>query len=251
MGRHSSSPPVKSILPSDSLVSLRGTSIKTIKTLRELRTRGIHIELADLLKPRSLGDIANAVEASGKDTAPGQSNAPEPFYLLSDETIKAELLVDRGVVDQFHPTTLQEGFLIARLQSNQGYLYHSVFDVRYLGLVRLQLAFQVAFCLNDTLRSVFVLTTTAFAPTVRQNLPISMRRESISLSKFVEDDNKIGITLHEPVVRVRLLKETIICFPNLSCLFPHSPTSAGQSEPQGPQGASSVADQDGPDTTLL
>ncbi|THC89640.1 hypothetical protein EYZ11_010916 [Aspergillus tanneri] len=199
-----------SILPTDSFVALGGTSIEAIKAIRELRTRGIHIELADLLQPQSVEDIADASEANGKGAAPDQFNLPEPFAFLSDQTLKAELLADRGVVDAFPPTALQEGILASTLQGNQDYLYQRVFDVRHLDLVRLQLAFQVVFWRSDTLRSTFVAATKGFAQVVRHNFPIPWKKESMSLVKYLETDKNDGVTLGEPFMRVALLNEAIL-----------------------------------------
>lgn len=211
-----------SILSSNSFVGLGGTSIEAIKTIRELRSRGIHIELGDLLQSRSLGDIADAVEVNGKGTAPDQSQTPEPFSLLSDENIKAKLLADRGVVDAFTPTALQEGILASTLQGTQDYLYHRIFDVRHLDLVRLQLAFQVAICLSETLRSTFMATTNGFAQVVRSNLPVPWRRESQSLSEYLETDKNAGVTLVEPFLRVALLNEAILVVSVHHALFDYS-----------------------------
>lgn len=211
-----------SILPSDSFIGLGGTSIEAIKTLRDLRTRGIHIELADLLQSRSLEDIANTVDGNDKGTTPDQFKSPEPFSLLWDETIKAELQADRGVVDAFPPTALQEGILASTLQGSQDYLYHRVFDVRHLDPVRLQLAFQVAFCLSDTLRSTFVTTKNGFAQVVRHSLSIPWRKESTSLAKYLETDKKTGVTLGEPFMRVALLNEAILVVSIHHALFDYS-----------------------------
>ena len=199
-----------SILPTDSFIALGGTSIEAIKTIRELRIRGIHIELADLLQTRSVEDIADASEINGKGAAPQNFNLPEPFSLLSDQTLKAELLADRGVADAFPPTALQEGILASSLQGNQDYLYQRVFDVRHLDLVRLRLAFQVIFSRSDTLRSTFVTATKGFAQVVRHTFPIPWKNESISLVKYLEADKSSGVTLGEPFMRVALLNEAII-----------------------------------------
>lgn len=199
-----------SISPSDSFLGLGGTSIEAIKTLRELRTRGIHMELAHLLQSRSVRDIANAVEVNGKSTVPNQSKTPEPFSLLSDEIIKTELLADRGVVDAFPPTALQEGILASTLQGNKDYLYHRIFDIRHLDPVRLQLAFQVALSLSETLRSTFIATTNGFAQVVRSNPSFPWKRESTSVSEYLEKDKNIGVTLGEPFIRVALLNEAIL-----------------------------------------
>lgn len=199
-----------SILPSDSFVGLGGTSIEAIKTLRELRSRGIHIELADLLQSRSVRDIAEAVELNDKRTVQNDPKTLEPFSLLSNQTVKVELMADREVVDAFPLTALQEGVLASTLQGSKDYLYQRVFDVRHLDLVRLHLAFQVAFYISDTLRSTFIATGNGFAQVVRSNLSLPWRRESTSLSDYLEADKSVGVTLGEPFMRVALLNEAIL-----------------------------------------
>lgn len=211
-----------SILPSDSFVGLGGTSIEAIKTLRELRTRNIEIELADLLQSRSVGDIAKAVEVNGNSTAHNNLKTPDPFSLLSDQAIKVKLTADREVVDAFPPTALQEGILASTLQGSKDYLYHRVFDVRHLDPVRLQLAFQVAFCLSETLRSTFIATSNGFAQVVRSNLSLPWRRESTSLSDYLETDKEVGVTFGEPFVRMALLNEAILVISIHHTLFDYS-----------------------------
>ncbi|KAJ5917883.1 Nonribosomal peptide synthetases (NRPS) [Penicillium verhagenii] len=194
-----------SILPTDSFVALGGTSIEAIKTIRELRARGIHIEMADLLQAQSVEDIADLSMANMQGTAPDQLDLPEPFSLLPDQSLQAELLADRGVVDAFPLTALQEGILASSLQGNQDYLYQRIFDVRHLDIVRLQLAFQVIFWRSDTLRSTFVTSSKGFAQVVRHDFPLPWKNESMSLVKYLKADKSKGVTLGDPFMRVALL----------------------------------------------
>jgi amino acid adenylation domain-containing protein len=180
------------------------------------------MELAHLLQSGSVRDIANAVEVNGKSTVSNQSKTLEPFSLLSDGVIKTELQADRGVVDAFPPTALQEGILASTLQGNKDYLYHRIFDIRHLDPVRLQLAFHVGLSLSETLRSTFIATTIGFAQVVRSNPSLPWKRESTSVSEYLEKDKNIGVTLGESFIRVALLNEAILVVSVHHTLFDYS-----------------------------
>ncbi|KAK5998071.1 Nonribosomal peptide synthase sidE [Cladobotryum mycophilum] len=196
------------ILPTDSFVALGGTSIEAIRVIRELRTRGIHIELADMLQSQTVEDIADSsrLEPQGAKSA----RVPEPFSLLADEALKAELLADRGILDAFPTTALQEGILASTLQGNRDYLYQRVYDVRHLDLVRFQLAFQVVFWQSETLRSTFTTSSNGFAQVVKGDATLPWNEISMPLGKYLESDKEKGVTLGEPFIRVAVLDSSIL-----------------------------------------
>ncbi|CRL24052.1 AMP-dependent synthetase/ligase [Penicillium camemberti] len=198
-----------SILPTDSFVALGGSSIDAIQAIRELRTKGIHVDLADMLRSQSLESVA---DSSRLDTKGGESqtHAPQPFYLVSDTDTKVELQADRGVADALPLTALQEGILASTLQGNQDYLYQRVFDIRHLDLVRLQLAFESVFWRSETLRSTFVPATTGLLQVIRNDFLLPWTEVSGSLESFLKADKEKGVTVGDPFMRVAVLNNSIL-----------------------------------------
>ncbi|PKX91451.1 nonribosomal peptide synthase SidE [Aspergillus novofumigatus IBT 16806] len=201
--------PASSIIPSDSLVALGGTSIDAIRAIRELKERGIHVELADMLQAQTIEEIADTVQLDSSPTH--VSNEPAaPFDYISDPALKADFLADRRVVDAYPVTALQEGILASTLQGSQDYLYQRVFDVRHLDLVRLQLAFQVVFWRTELLKSTFVTAAKGFLQVVRNDFSLPWSEASMSLPEYLEQDKNKGVTLGEPFMRVAALDRSIL-----------------------------------------
>jgi acyl-coenzyme A synthetase/AMP-(fatty) acid ligase len=198
-----------SILPTDSLAVLGGTYIEAIRAIRELKQRGIHIELEDMLQAQTVeevADVAQVVEASVNTT----NTLSEPFAFRSDIEYKEELLADRRVVDAYPVTALQEGILASTVQGNQDYLYQRVFDIRHLDLVRLQLAFQVVFWCTELLKSTFVTAAKGFLQVVRIDFHLPWSELSMSLLEYLQEDKKNGVALGEPFMRVAVLDGSIL-----------------------------------------
>ncbi|GFG26505.1 nonribosomal peptide synthetase 3 [Aspergillus udagawae] len=201
--------PASSITPSDSLVALGGTSIDAIRAIRELKQRGIHVELADMLQAQTVEEVADTAQL---DSTPAHvSNEPAaPFDYIPDPELKADFLADRRVVDAYPVTALQEGILASTLQGSQDYLYQRVFDIRHLDLVRLQLAFQVVFWRTELFKSTFVTAAKGFAQIVRNDFNLPWSEVSMSLPEYLEQDKNRGVTLGEPFIRVAVLDRSIL-----------------------------------------
>ncbi|RHZ65493.1 nonribosomal peptide synthase SidE [Aspergillus thermomutatus] len=201
--------PASSIIPTDSLVALGGTSIDAIRAIRELKQRGIHVELADMLQAQTVEEIADTAQLDS--TATHDINEPsKPFGYISDSALKADFLADRRVVDAYPVTALQEGILASTLQGNQHYLYQRIFDIRHLDLVRLQLAFQVVFWRTKLLKSTFVTAAKGFVQVVRNDFNLPWSEVSMSLAEYLEEDKTRGVTLGEPFLRVAVLDGSIL-----------------------------------------
>ncbi|EAW12158.1 nonribosomal peptide synthase SidE [Aspergillus clavatus NRRL 1] len=197
-----------SILPTDSLVALGGTSIDAIRVIRELKQRGIHVELADMLQAQPIEEIADMAHLDSSATHINES--AEPFAFISDEGLKTDLLADRGVVDAYPVTALQEGILASTLQGNQDYLYQRIFDIRHLDPVRLQLAFQVVFWRSELLKSTFATAAKGFAQVVRNDFNLPWSEVSSGPGEYLKADKERGVTLGEPFVRVAVLDGGIL-----------------------------------------
>ncbi|GFF71641.1 nonribosomal peptide synthetase 3 [Aspergillus lentulus] len=201
--------PASSITPNDSLVALGGTSIDAIRAIRELKERGIHVELADMLQAQTIEELADTVQLDSSPTH--VSNEPAaPFDYISDPALKADFLADRRVVDAYPVTALQEGILASTLQGSQDYLYQRVFDVRHLDLVRLQLAFQVVFWRTELLKSTFITAAKGFVQVVRNDFNLPWSEVSMSLPDYLDQDKNRGVTLGEPFMRVAVLDGSIL-----------------------------------------
>ncbi|KAF7596857.1 hypothetical protein BBP40_012457 [Aspergillus hancockii] len=198
-----------SILPTDSLVALGGTSIDAIRAIRELKQRGINVELADMLQAQTLEEIADVAQVDKAHSDITHESAG-PFSFISDEEHKAELMADRGVIDAYPVTALQEGILASTVQGNQDYLYQRIFDIRHLDLVRLQLAFQVVFWRSQLLKSTFITAAKGFVQVVRSSFHLPWAELSVSLSDYLQADKKRGIALGEPFIRVAVLDGSIL-----------------------------------------
>jgi amino acid adenylation domain-containing protein len=201
--------PTSSIMPTDSLVALGGTSIDAIRSIRELKQRGIHVELADMLQAQTVEEIADTAQLNSTQTH--VSNEPyAPFAYISDPALKADLLADRRVVDAYPVTALQEGILASTLQGSQDYLYQRVFDIRHLDPLRLQLAFQVVFWRTEVLRSTFITAAKSFVQVVRNDFTLPWSEVSMSLAEYLEEDKNRGVTLGQPFMRVAVLDGSIL-----------------------------------------
>ncbi|GAB1205147.1 hypothetical protein APSETT445_003817 [Aspergillus pseudonomiae] len=201
--------PASSIIPTDSLVALGGTSIDAIRAIRELKQRGIHVELADMLQAQTVEETADAAQVDS--TLTRVSNEPsEAFAYISDPVLKGNLLADRHVVDAYPVTALQEGILASTLQGNEDYLYQRIFDIRHLDPVRLQLAFQVIFWRTGLLKSTFVTAAKGFVQVFRNDFNLPWSEVSMSLAEYLEQDKQRGITLGEPFMRVAVLDGSIL-----------------------------------------
>jgi amino acid adenylation domain-containing protein len=197
-----------SILPTDSFVALGGSSIDAIQAIRELRTKGIHVDLADMLRSQSLESVADSSRLDPKGES--QPHALQPFAFVTDVDIKAELQDDRGVADALPLTALQEGILASTIQGYRDYLYQRVFDIRHLDLVRLQLAFQLVFWRSETLRSTFVPATTGLLQVIRNDFLLPWSEVSGSLEDFLKADKEKGVDLGEPFMRVAVLNNSVL-----------------------------------------
>ncbi|OQE15219.1 hypothetical protein PENFLA_c033G04040 [Penicillium flavigenum] len=197
-----------SILPTDSFVALGGSSIDAIQAIRGLRTKGIHVDLADMLRSQSLESVADSSRLDPKGES--QPHAPHPFALVTDVDIKDELQDDRGVADALPLTALQEGILASTIQGYKDYLYQRVFDIRHLDLVRLQLAFQLVFWSSETLRSTFIPATTGLLQVIRNDFILPWTEVSGSLEDFLKADKEKGVDLGEPFMRVAVLNNSVL-----------------------------------------
>ncbi|KAJ6141375.1 hypothetical protein N7470_009765 [Penicillium chermesinum] len=204
------------IRSSDSFVTLGGSSLDAITAIRELRTHGIHLELADMLRSQTLEDVADSSRLETKNT---ERPLPQALSLIPEDDFKREMLADRGVSDALPVTALQEGILASTLQGNQDYLYQRVFDIRHLDLVRLQLAFQVVFWRSEVLHSTFAVGTNGFVQVVRNDLPLIWQESSDDLHKFLKSDKERGVTLGEPFLRVTVLNSSILVVSAHHALF--------------------------------
>ncbi|KAJ6116028.1 hypothetical protein N7523_006445 [Penicillium sp. IBT 18751x] len=197
-----------SILPTDSFVALGGTSIDAIQAIRELRERGIYVELSDMLRSQSLESVADSSKLDPKGDI--EPHIPKPFELVSDLEVKTDLQEDRGIADALPLTALQEGILASTIQGNKDYLYQRIFDVRHLDLVRLQLAFQIVFWRSDTLRSTFVASTKGLVQVIRNDFLLPWTEASGTLEDLLEADKTKGVTLGEPFMRASVLNQSLL-----------------------------------------
>ena len=201
--------PASSIIPTDSLVALGGTSIDAIRAIRELKQRGIHVELADMLQAETVEEAADAAQIDSTPTRVSNESS-EPFAYISDPVLKGSLLADRHVIDAYPVTALQEGILASTLQGNQDYLYQRIFDIRHLDPVRLQLAFQVIFWRTGLLKSTFVTAAKGFVQVFRNDFNLPWSEVSMGLTEYLEQDKQRGIALGEPFMRVAVLDGSIL-----------------------------------------
>ncbi|KAJ5093145.1 AMP-dependent synthetase/ligase [Penicillium angulare] len=204
------------IRSSDSFVALGGSSLDAILAIRELRTNGIHLELADMLRSQTLEDVADSSRLETKDN---KLILPRALALIPEDDFKRDLQADHGVSDALPVTALQEGILASTLQGNKDYLYQRIFDIRHLDHVRLQLAFQVVFWKSEVLQSTFAVGTNGFVQIVRNDLPLVWEESSDGLHKFLKSDKERGVTLGEPFIRVTVLNGSILVVSAHHALF--------------------------------
>lgn len=73
-----------------------------------------------MFRSQSLESVADSSRLDPKGES--QPHAPQPFALVTDVDIKAELQDDHGVADALPLTALQEGILASTIQGYQDYL---------------------------------------------------------------------------------------------------------------------------------
>lgn len=193
---------------SDSFVALGGSSMDAITVVRELRRNGFVTSLEDIFRSQSLASvkIIQATEADSMKVSP----VIPPFSLIESAEVQELFKADNGIVDGWKATPLQEGLLGSTLQGNKDYLYQRTFDIRHLDLVKLKLAFELAFLRNDLLRSTFVSTEKGVFQIVRNDISLPWSESTLSLQEFRLQDREAGVEMGKPYARFAILNSQIL-----------------------------------------
>ncbi|KAG7403283.1 Nonribosomal peptide synthase sidE [Fusarium oxysporum f. sp. rapae] len=200
--------PQSLIQPSDSFTSLGGSSLEAIQAIRQLKTDGIHLHLSDMLQSQTLEQVSE-ISRTNHENETSVTDVP-PFSLLPASYPVAELAFDRGVSDAFPATALQTGILASTIQGNKNYLYQRLYDVRHLDLIRLELAFRIAFTRSDTLRSTFLTSLAGFIQVVRNDWVLPWKAEYVSTKEYVAKDRERGVEFGQPFVRACVLNRNVL-----------------------------------------
>ncbi|MFJ8314204.1 MULTISPECIES: amino acid adenylation domain-containing protein [unclassified Streptomyces] len=158
----------------DNYFALGGDSIRSIRVLALARQRGLHFQIADLLRHatiRSLAPVVTVAEAHA-----GSSEGEEPFALLPDGHRAA---IPANVVDAYPMTRLQMGMVLA---SERSAAYHNIGSYRFKAPFDERAWHEAVSGLvaaHEMLRTSFALT--GF------DQPVQLVHESVSAPLTVED----------------------------------------------------------------
>lgn len=200
---------VNSITKSLGFIALGGSSLDAIQVVRDLRSQGLRIELADLLRTSRLSDINVNTLADAANVDFHADRALKLSLVIDDET-RGNLERDMAVVDAYPPTPFQGSLLASTLQGNSDYLYQRIYDVRHLDLVKLRLAFQVVFSASEILRTTFTHTSAGLLQVIRNDFNLPWNESSESLKTFKPKDKVMGFKLNEPFARFTILQKQIL-----------------------------------------
>ena len=197
------------ITRSSSFIALGGTSLDAIQVVRELRSQGFLTELGDILRTKRLIDL-NVRPLNSIGGVPSQDTQPFKLSLVEDAETRELLEKDMGVVDAYPPTPFQSSLLASTLQGSSAYLYQRSFDVRHMDLVKLRLAFQVAFSASDVLRTTFTHSRAGILQVVRNDFPLPWSESSESVRSFQSKDQNEGFAFDKPFIRFTVLQRQIL-----------------------------------------
>ncbi|WP_327371810.1 non-ribosomal peptide synthetase [Streptomyces sp. NBC_01217] len=158
----------------DNYFALGGDSIRSIRVLALARQRGLHFQIADLLRHATIRSLARVV--TDAEAHAGSGSDEEPFALLPGGDRAA---VPEGVVDAYPMTRLQMGMV---LESERSAAYHNIGSYRFTAPFSEQ-AWREAV---SGLVAAHELLRTSFAFTGFDR-PVQLVHESVPLPLTVED----------------------------------------------------------------
>jgi non-ribosomal peptide synthetase component F/aryl carrier-like protein len=202
----------------DSFLALGGDSMQAIRMVNNLRTLGIDLGLDALFRHEDLAALSAGAAVHDVSSAPAEMSII-PFSMISDESVGKTLQTDRGVVDAYPTTPLQESLVGLTLQGSNDYLYQRVWDVKSLDLIRLKLAFHIAFLKSETLRTTFDWTDSGLMQIVRNDLPFQWQMLDMSLEEYKKRDQSAGVSLGSPFFRVAVLNGSALVVSMHHALF--------------------------------
>ena len=187
----------------DSFVSLGGSSLQAITAVTELRRNGLVVELATLVGSSSLDEVADSSISTASDVA----EDPEPFSMVKEITVREQYENEKGVVDAYPVTPLQESLLAASLGGNEAYVYQRVWDMQGVDIPALREAMEVVFKRSDILRSTFLPHGKSYLQIVRNDMKLPWSTTSSKIESYKETVRKAGITPGQPLFSFSLIKE--------------------------------------------
>jgi non-ribosomal peptide synthetase component F len=196
----------KSISRNHSFTKLGGNSMQAIQMVNKLRSEGIDLGIEALFENQDLASLRSTAIIQDMLTNESQK-ALIPFSLIPDEKFAASLKQEEGVLDAYPATAMQESLVALTLNGNKDYLYQRVWEVSNLDLIRLRLAFEIAFLRSDILRTTLDWTESGLFQFVRNDFQLEWKILNLSIDEYKKEDLEAGIKLGRPFFRICLLEE--------------------------------------------
>lgn len=195
--------PLSIIKRQHDFVSLGGSSIHAIRAISMLQDRGYAAAMSDLLTPgTSLTKVASLL-------APLDASSDEeaaPFSLVDASSRKLMANVD-DAEDAYPATPLQESLLASLVAEDQDadmYIYHRVWKIGHLDILRLRRAMEAAFAKSGVMRTSFTPTASGYLQVVHQGwtLPWEETDSDIETATAAAKKSLIQDAASRPLVRV-------------------------------------------------
>jgi aryl carrier-like protein len=200
---------------SNSFLALGGSSIRAIQVVSACRQKGWDISVADVIRAKSLKDLAGLVETTSFALSVPQY---QPFSLLdTDVSLMDEEFKD---FDDVYPASpLQEALVAASLAGSTDYLYQRVYSIQGIDFLRMKDAMQSVFSKDAVVRTTFISGRSGLLQAVlRCELPFEERHEPLEEYKLL--DAARGVVLGQPFCRVAILpKDSLLVLTMHHSLF--------------------------------
>lgn len=200
--------PAEEISPSDSFVTLGGSSLSAIQATSLATKRGLQIRTIDLLQDSTISELAvglreiSLVEAN--DSVAAFSLAPEGFVIDPDT-----------MEDAFPITPLQEAVLADSLLQKADYMIKKVYRTEGLRQENLMAAMKTAIEHSPLMRSTFVTHGMQFVQVIQKHLQPIWRHLDMEVGEYVQHRPSIIGTdsvgsLGGPMLRIVNLRSSVV-----------------------------------------
>ena len=216
--------PVMSILKTHSIYHLGLDSISAVKVSSLLRELGIRIAFRDMLRAKSISEIAEtarmmgpAGESDGIDnTTPGPHSRK---FVLDDALRVPDILegagIDTGLVEDVFPATAMQVHMISVWQNTRERMFFPDFKFRLTGNITLSavvLAWEMLVAEMPILRTAFVSTGSRDVPI----LQVVLRPEGNCQKPASPHAGTYGVHLRQPQASLSVMLESrekwVLCF---------------------------------------
>ncbi|KAJ8120528.1 hypothetical protein ONZ43_g2784 [Nemania bipapillata] len=197
----------------DNFLDLGGNSLQAIIMINDLRKEKLHITLEDVLVRSSIATLGSIA------TSPEILQPPEPLSMIQSDNVRSQLGNESGVLDAFPVTEFQASLLVETIQGSNDYTYQRLWDVADFDIVRLRLAFHVAFLTSPALQSTFISTPDGLVQLIRDTNELPWSTSDLPLEEYLALDLEHGFELGQLFFRVAIVQSSVLVVTMHHALF--------------------------------